>query len=127
MDCEYLLFVTYAFSENCMSPPHINIIRFSTVQCLNNDTLLLPIYCHYILLRSLALFLSCLLSLSLSLSSLSIIYFLSQEPPKLYPSVLAEKRKPIRVLSLFDGIATGERRILILVFCSQQDVVLITL
>ncbi|XP_046710950.1 DNA (cytosine-5)-methyltransferase 3A isoform X3 [Silurus meridionalis] len=29
------------------------------------------------------------------------------EPPKLYPSVLAEKRKPIRVLSLFDGIATG--------------------
>ncbi|XP_077096191.1 DNA (cytosine-5)-methyltransferase 3A isoform X8 [Siphateles boraxobius] len=29
------------------------------------------------------------------------------EPPKLYPSVLAENRKPIRVLSLFDGIATG--------------------
>uniref|UniRef100_A0AAR2JHH7 DNA (cytosine-5-)-methyltransferase n=1 Tax=Pygocentrus nattereri TaxID=42514 RepID=A0AAR2JHH7_PYGNA len=29
------------------------------------------------------------------------------EPPKLYPPVLAEKRKPIRVLSLFDGIATG--------------------
>uniref|UniRef100_A0A8C2BJK3 DNA (cytosine-5-)-methyltransferase n=1 Tax=Cyprinus carpio TaxID=7962 RepID=A0A8C2BJK3_CYPCA len=28
-------------------------------------------------------------------------------PPKLYPPVLAEKRKPIRVLSLFDGIATG--------------------
>ncbi|XP_048830768.1 DNA (cytosine-5)-methyltransferase 3A isoform X1 [Brienomyrus brachyistius] len=29
------------------------------------------------------------------------------DPPKLYPPVLAEKRKPIRVLSLFDGIATG--------------------
>uniref|UniRef100_A0A673GQD9 DNA (cytosine-5-)-methyltransferase n=1 Tax=Sinocyclocheilus rhinocerous TaxID=307959 RepID=A0A673GQD9_9TELE len=28
-------------------------------------------------------------------------------PPKLYPPVLAEERKPIRVLSLFDGIATG--------------------
>lgn len=29
------------------------------------------------------------------------------EAPKLYPPVPAEKRKPIRVLSLFDGIATG--------------------
>uniref|UniRef100_A0A668AGD8 DNA (cytosine-5-)-methyltransferase n=1 Tax=Myripristis murdjan TaxID=586833 RepID=A0A668AGD8_9TELE len=29
------------------------------------------------------------------------------EPPKLYPPVMVEKRKPIRVLSLFDGIATG--------------------
>ncbi|XP_048840817.1 DNA (cytosine-5)-methyltransferase 3A-like isoform X1 [Brienomyrus brachyistius] len=29
------------------------------------------------------------------------------EPPKLYPPVAAEKRRPIRVLSLFDGIATG--------------------
>ncbi|XP_034092905.1 DNA (cytosine-5)-methyltransferase 3A-like isoform X3 [Gymnodraco acuticeps] len=29
------------------------------------------------------------------------------EPAKLYPPVSAEKRKPIRVLSLFDGIATG--------------------
>ncbi|XP_071760135.1 DNA (cytosine-5)-methyltransferase 3A isoform X4 [Centroberyx gerrardi] len=29
------------------------------------------------------------------------------EPPKLYAPVMAEKRKPIRVLSLFDGIATG--------------------
>uniref|UniRef100_A0A673KR84 DNA (cytosine-5-)-methyltransferase n=1 Tax=Sinocyclocheilus rhinocerous TaxID=307959 RepID=A0A673KR84_9TELE len=29
------------------------------------------------------------------------------EPPRLYPSVLAENRKAIRVLSLFDGIATG--------------------
>ncbi|XP_078506163.1 DNA (cytosine-5)-methyltransferase 3A isoform X2 [Lissotriton helveticus] len=29
------------------------------------------------------------------------------EPPKLYAPVPAEKRKPIRVLSLFDGIATG--------------------
>ncbi|XP_068135989.1 DNA (cytosine-5)-methyltransferase 3A isoform X3 [Hyperolius riggenbachi] len=28
-------------------------------------------------------------------------------PPKLYPPISAEKRKPIRVLSLFDGIATG--------------------
>uniref|UniRef100_A0A671L3J2 DNA (cytosine-5-)-methyltransferase n=1 Tax=Sinocyclocheilus anshuiensis TaxID=1608454 RepID=A0A671L3J2_9TELE len=29
------------------------------------------------------------------------------EPPRLYPPVLAENRKAIRVLSLFDGIATG--------------------
>ncbi|XP_062378727.1 DNA (cytosine-5)-methyltransferase 3A-like [Sardina pilchardus] len=29
------------------------------------------------------------------------------EPPKLYAPVAAEKRQPIRVLSLFDGIATG--------------------
>nr|XP_055042689.1 DNA (cytosine-5-)-methyltransferase 3 alpha a [Misgurnus anguillicaudatus] len=29
------------------------------------------------------------------------------EPPKLYPPVAAEKRQPVRVLSLFDGIATG--------------------
>ncbi|XP_037551149.1 DNA (cytosine-5)-methyltransferase 3A [Nematolebias whitei] len=29
------------------------------------------------------------------------------DPPKLYPPVMAERRKPIRVLSLFDGIATG--------------------
>lgn len=34
--------------------------------------------------------------------------FSSQEPPKLYTPVAAEKRQPIRVLSLFDGIATGE-------------------
>ncbi|KAF7201398.1 DNA (cytosine-5)-methyltransferase 3A isoform X2 [Nothobranchius furzeri] len=29
------------------------------------------------------------------------------DPPKLYPPVMVEKRKPVRVLSLFDGIATG--------------------
>uniref|UniRef100_H3DPP3 DNA (cytosine-5-)-methyltransferase n=1 Tax=Tetraodon nigroviridis TaxID=99883 RepID=H3DPP3_TETNG len=29
------------------------------------------------------------------------------ETPKVYPPVMAEKRRPIRVLSLFDGIATG--------------------
>ncbi|CAG5866702.1 unnamed protein product [Menidia menidia] len=29
------------------------------------------------------------------------------DPPKLYPPVMVEKRKAIRVLSLFDGIATG--------------------
>ncbi|XP_069461658.1 DNA (cytosine-5)-methyltransferase 3A isoform X2 [Ambystoma mexicanum] len=29
------------------------------------------------------------------------------EPPKLYAPIPAERRKPIRVLSLFDGIATG--------------------
>ncbi|XP_029329858.1 DNA (cytosine-5)-methyltransferase 3B isoform X4 [Mus caroli] len=29
------------------------------------------------------------------------------EPPKLYPAIPAAKRRPIRVLSLFDGIATG--------------------
>ncbi len=30
-----------------------------------------------------------------------------QDAPKLYPPVMVEKRQPIRVLSLFDGIATG--------------------
>lgn len=29
------------------------------------------------------------------------------DPPKIYPAVPAENRKPIKVLSLFDGIATG--------------------
>ncbi|XP_060939021.1 DNA (cytosine-5)-methyltransferase 3A isoform X2 [Limanda limanda] len=29
------------------------------------------------------------------------------DPAKLYPPLMVEKRKPIRVLSLFDGIATG--------------------
>lgn len=29
------------------------------------------------------------------------------DPPKLYAPIAAEKRKPVRVLSLFDGIATG--------------------
>ncbi|XP_069391777.1 DNA (cytosine-5)-methyltransferase 3A-like isoform X3 [Paralichthys olivaceus] len=29
------------------------------------------------------------------------------DPPKLYPPVMVEERRPIRVLSLFDGIATG--------------------
>ncbi|XP_059209881.1 DNA (cytosine-5)-methyltransferase 3A isoform X2 [Centropristis striata] len=29
------------------------------------------------------------------------------DAPKLYPPVMVEKRKPVRVLSLFDGIATG--------------------
>ncbi|KAM6960941.1 DNA (cytosine-5)-methyltransferase 3A [Aplochiton taeniatus] len=29
------------------------------------------------------------------------------EAPKLYPPIVAEKRQPVRVLSLFDGIATG--------------------
>uniref|UniRef100_A0A8C5NCV8 DNA (cytosine-5-)-methyltransferase n=1 Tax=Gouania willdenowi TaxID=441366 RepID=A0A8C5NCV8_GOUWI len=29
------------------------------------------------------------------------------DAPKLYPPVMVEKRRPIRVLSLFDGIATG--------------------
>ncbi|XP_073481135.1 DNA (cytosine-5)-methyltransferase 3A isoform X2 [Aquarana catesbeiana] len=29
------------------------------------------------------------------------------ENPKLYPPIQADKRKPVRVLSLFDGIATG--------------------
>lgn len=39
---------------------------------------------------------------------LHTVLFLFQDPPKVYPPVPAEKRKPIRVLSLFDGIATGE-------------------
>lgn len=34
-----------------------------------------------------------------------------QEKPKIYPAVPAEQRRPIRVLSLFDGIATGEGRV----------------
>lgn len=35
-------------------------------------------------------------------------FLIQQEPPKLYPAIPAAKRRPIRVLSLFDGIATGE-------------------
>lgn len=31
-----------------------------------------------------------------------------QEKTKIFPAVPAEQRRPIRVLSLFDGIATGE-------------------
>lgn len=33
--------------------------------------------------------------------------FLSQEPHRVYPSIPADQRRPIKVLSLFDGIATG--------------------
>uniref|UniRef100_A0A670IE75 DNA (cytosine-5-)-methyltransferase n=1 Tax=Podarcis muralis TaxID=64176 RepID=A0A670IE75_PODMU len=32
---------------------------------------------------------------------------LEYEPPKMYPAIPAANRRPIRVLSLFDGIATG--------------------
>ncbi|XP_008277301.1 DNA (cytosine-5)-methyltransferase 3B-like [Stegastes partitus] len=32
---------------------------------------------------------------------------LSQEPHRVYPSIPADQRRPIKVLSLFDGIATG--------------------
>lgn len=42
-----------------------------------------------------------------SLPSPFICVFVFQDAPKLYPPVMAEKRRPIRVLSLFDGIATG--------------------
>lgn len=31
-----------------------------------------------------------------------------QEPHRVYPSIPANQRRPLRVLSLFDGIATGE-------------------
>lgn len=31
-----------------------------------------------------------------------------QEPHRVYPSIPASQRRPLRVLSLFDGIATGE-------------------
>ena len=34
-------------------------------------------------------------------------FLTSQEPHRVYPSIPAIQRKPIRVLSLFDGIATG--------------------
>lgn len=37
-----------------------------------------------------------------------LLLFIFQEKPKIYPAVPAEQRRPIRVLSLFDGIATGE-------------------
>lgn len=32
----------------------------------------------------------------------------SQEPHRVYPSISANLRRPIRVLSLFDGIGTGK-------------------
>lgn len=35
---------------------------------------------------------------------------IGQEPPKVFPAIPAARRRPIRVLSLFDGIATGELR-----------------
>ncbi|XP_073528982.1 DNA (cytosine-5)-methyltransferase 3A-like [Phyllobates terribilis] len=38
---------------------------------------------------------------------LSNTHDLDYDPPALYPPVPAKRRKPIRVLSLFDGIATG--------------------
>lgn len=41
-------------------------------------------------------------------SRVVILTLLHQEIPKIYPAVPAEQRRPIRVLSLFDGIATGE-------------------
>lgn len=31
-----------------------------------------------------------------------------QEPHRVYPSIPARQRRPIKVLSLFDGIATGQ-------------------
>ncbi|XP_029420240.1 DNA (cytosine-5)-methyltransferase 3C-like [Nannospalax galili] len=37
----------------------------------------------------------------------SSILDIEYEAPKLYPAILAAQRRPIRVLSLFDGIATG--------------------
>ena len=41
-------------------------------------------------------------------SEVSLSFLIWQEPPKLYPAIPAARRRPIRVLSLFDGIATGE-------------------
>ena len=41
--------------------------------------------------------------------SLSLLIW--QEPPKVFPAIPAARRRPIRVLSLFDGIATGELRL----------------
>ena len=44
------------------------------------------------------------------LKVIHVHYYLSfffQEPPKFYPPISAEERKPIRVLGLFDGIGTG--------------------
>lgn len=34
-------------------------------------------------------------------------FCLPQEPHRVYPSISADQRRPIKVLSLFDGIATG--------------------
>lgn len=40
-----------------------------------------------------------------------------QEAPKLYPAIPAARRRPIRVLSLFDGIATGEFGVYLEMLC----------
>ncbi|XP_075373085.1 DNA (cytosine-5)-methyltransferase 3B [Mycteria americana] len=40
--------------------------------------------------------------------------------PKIYPTVPPAKRKPIRVLSLFDGIATGHARVATSSFCADE-------
>lgn len=47
-------------------------------------------------------------SLTFVVISFQLLTFIFQEKPKIYPAVPAEQRRPIRVLSLFDGIATGE-------------------
>ncbi|XP_064321653.1 DNA (cytosine-5)-methyltransferase 3B isoform X3 [Phalacrocorax carbo] len=40
--------------------------------------------------------------------------------PKIYPTVPPAKRRPIRVLSLFDGIATGHARVTTSSFCADE-------
>ncbi|XP_029864536.1 DNA (cytosine-5)-methyltransferase 3B isoform X1 [Aquila chrysaetos chrysaetos] len=40
--------------------------------------------------------------------------------PKIYPTVPPAKRRPIRVLSLFDGIATGHARVATSSFCADE-------
>lgn len=37
----------------------------------------------------------------------SFFFCVSQEPHRVYPSIPAAERRPLKVLSLFDGIATG--------------------
>lgn len=43
-----------------------------------------------------------------------------QEKPKIYPAVPAEQRRPIRVLSLFDGIATGKAALRCVCVCVRD-------
>lgn len=46
----------------------------------------------------------------------------SQEPHRVYPSIPASLRHPIRVLSLFDGIATGKLQIVMAKWGSKAHI-----
>ena len=58
-----------------------------------------------------SLYVAACTSLKLSYRILSLL----QEPPRFYPPICAEDRKPVKVLGLFDGIGTGIIIIIIII------------